>query len=61
MNTAILAIVTVRRELVLEGGSTPVFYAPDRAEQDRISILLSKILLGMVHDLENGVCLIVSH
>jgi len=56
-----LAIVTLNPEKVVEGGSAPVFYASDHAEQERVSTVLSEILLGMVHDLENGVYLIVRH
>lgn len=60
MHSAILAIVTLNPEKVVEGGSAP-FYASDHAEQERVSTVLSEILLGMVHDLENGVYLIVRH
>ena len=61
MHSAILAIVTLNPEKVVEGGSAPVFYASDHAEQERVSTVLSEILLGMVHDLEYGVYLIVRH
>jgi hypothetical protein len=57
----ILAIITINREAVLEGGGTPVFYALNKEEQERLSLVLSKILKGMIHDLENGVYLIVQH
>lgn len=58
---SILVIITLKRELVLEGGNAPVFFAQDQEEQERVSFILSKILKGMIHDLENGVYLIVRH
>ena len=56
---AILAAITLDPELVREG--TPIFLARSREEQERIAIYLSRILPGGVHDLENGVMIIVRH
>ncbi len=56
----ILAIITTEKELV-SSGTTPIFYARDEEEKERISLLLSKITLGMIHDLENGSYIIVRH
>lgn len=42
-------------------GNCPLFVAGDAAEQERISLLLARILGGVVHDLENGVYVIVRH
>ncbi|NPV26325.1 MAG: hypothetical protein HPY81_02465 [Firmicutes bacterium] len=53
------AVVT--REPHLVGGSVPVFIARDEEEQERLALYLSRILGGNVHDLENGVYLIVRH
>ncbi|MGI6697360.1 MAG: hypothetical protein GX918_09060 [Clostridiales bacterium] len=60
LKKAILAVVTTDREKVLHS-SAPVFYAEDRKEMERVALLLSKITLGMVHDLENGCLVIVKH
>lgn len=57
----ILAIITQKEDIVLEGGEAPIFFVQDGEEQERLSFLLSKILKGMIHDLENGVYLIVRH
>lgn len=57
---AILAIVTIDRNSV-EGGSVPVFYANNKKEMERISLLISKVTLGMIHDLENGCYVIIRH
>ncbi|KGG79756.1 capping complex subunit for YIEGIA [Caloranaerobacter azorensis] len=57
---AILAVVTIRKDIVC-GENIPVFYAKDEEEREKIALLLSKITLGMVHDLENGAYVIVRH
>jgi hypothetical protein len=57
---AILAIVTTDRERVIHS-SAPTFFAGDDEERERVALLISKITLGMVHDLENGCSIIVKH
>lgn len=56
----ILAIVTIDKNAV-SSGTVPTFYAKDEEERERISLLLSKVMMGMVHDLENGSYVIVRH
>ncbi|KNF08712.1 hypothetical protein CLPU_5c00190 [Gottschalkia purinilytica] len=56
----ILAIITTNKDSV-SGGSVPVFYTKDKEEQEKVSILISKITTGMIHDLENGCYVIVKH
>ena len=56
----ILAVITLDPALVGPGGA-PVFYARDRAEQDRIATYLARVTSGVVHDLENGVYILVQH
>lgn len=60
INDMILAIVTLDDALV-SGGGCPVFIATDEEQQQKISLYLSKILGGVVHDLENGIYLICGH
>lgn len=55
----ILAMVTTDPDKVR--GSAPLFLASNPEEQQRISLLLARILGGIVHDLENGVYIIVKH
>lgn len=55
----ILAIVATDPEKVR--GSCPIFLAGNAEEQHRISLLLARIMGGIVHDLENGVYIIVKH
>lgn len=56
----ILAVITLDAALVGSGGA-PVFIARDRGEQDRIATYLARITEGVVHDLENGVYILVKH
>ncbi|NLY39583.1 MAG: hypothetical protein GX044_09840 [Firmicutes bacterium] len=56
----ILAIITQDPGLVA-GGGAPVFIARDRNEQDRIALYLARVTEGVVHDLENGVYVLVKH
>lgn len=56
----ILAIVTTDEKKVLPGGC-PVILAADQQEQEKISLLLARILGGIVHDLENGLYFICRH
>jgi len=59
LKKVILAVITQNPQLV--GGGAPVFIASSRDEQERIALYLSRILNGMIHDLGNGVLLIVNH
>lgn len=62
INKYILAIVMQgqQREKVGAYGA-PVFYADSQAEQDKIATYLARITSGVVHDLENGIFIIVRH
>ena len=56
----ILAVILQDPDLVI-GGGTPVFIARDRIEQDHIATCLARITEGVVHDLANGVYILVKH
>lgn len=55
----IAAVVTLRKEHI--GGGVPIFPVADEEERERVAVLLSKILRGVVHDLQNGAYVIVRH
>lgn len=55
----ILAVVCLETEKVY--GACPIFMAASQEEQQKTSLLLARILGGIVHDLENGVYIIVKH
>lgn len=56
----ILAVVTLDPHKV-GGCGTPIFHATDKDEQDKIATYLARITSGVIHDLENGVYIIVRH
>ncbi|BAF59794.1 MAG: hypothetical protein HPY89_11555 [Pelotomaculum sp.] len=55
----ILAVITLNMDKV--SGGAPIFFARDEAEQDKIALYMSKILDAMVHDLGNGIYIVVKH
>ncbi|HWJ02079.1 MAG TPA: hypothetical protein VNU93_00285 [Verrucomicrobiae bacterium] len=59
LQDSILAVITTKADNV--AANVPVFYAADKDEQEKVALLLSRILNAMVHDLENGVYIIVKH
>ena len=62
LNNIILAIIVLKEEKYKVGsGGVPIFYVKNKEEQEKISMLLARITLGMVHDLGNGVKLIIKH
>ncbi|MEQ8175295.1 MAG: hypothetical protein ABRQ26_09535 [Syntrophomonadaceae bacterium] len=56
----ILAIITCEHDRV-DGGACPLFVAASPEEQQKLSLILARILAGTVHDLENGVYIITRH
>lgn len=58
----ILAIVAIRREAAqVAPAGAPLFWADTEDEAQRLCLLLSRVLKGMSHDLENGTFIIVRH
>lgn len=55
----ILAAITIDPSKV--GGGVPIFYAASAEEQEKISTYLARITEGVIHDLENGVYVLVKH
>lgn len=60
LNEYILAIVTCEVDKV-KGGGCPIFMATDQEELEKLSLLLARVLGGIVHDLENGVYFVCKH
>ncbi|WP_353894380.1 hypothetical protein PRVXH_001177 [Proteinivorax hydrogeniformans] len=59
----IVAIVVTPddEDKVKDGGMAPIFVAKDRQEQQKISMYISRITQSVLHDLENGVLMLVKH
>ncbi len=56
----ILAIVTTNRDAV-SSATVPVFYVDTEEEKEKIALMISKITMSMVHDLQNGCYILVKH
>ncbi|MFO7819953.1 MAG: hypothetical protein R6V17_06910 [Halanaerobacter sp.] len=62
INNYILAIVTTQQNKnKIASGSTPVFYAKNREELEYIAGLISRLTISMVHDLGNGIYILIKH
>lgn len=57
----ILAIVALRSEEKAVSSAMPIFWADTADEAQHLCLLLSRVLKGMSHDLENGTFIIVRH
>ncbi len=55
----ILAIVTTNKNMA--SNTIPIFYVEKKEELDNKSLLISKCMMGMVHDVGNNTYIIVKH
>ncbi len=60
-NNSILAVIVQKENKEKVAGGVPIFYTEDERELEEISMLLARLTLGMVHDLGNGVKIIMKH
>ncbi|MEW9122323.1 MAG: hypothetical protein AB2421_06370 [Thermotaleaceae bacterium] len=56
----IVAIITQDSSKVASA-TAPVFITDTEQQQEKVAFLLSKVTMGMVHDLGNGCFVIVKH
>ncbi len=54
----VFCVITTDKELVMPGGA-PVLIAKDKEEQSRLAMWICRITDAIVHDLHNGVWLLV--
>jgi hypothetical protein len=59
LENLILAVVTTTPHKV--GGGSPIFYANDEEELQKLSFTLEKIMDAMAHQLCTGTMIIVKH
>lgn len=57
----ILAIIALKKDSEKVSGGVPIFFTEDKKEMEEVSTLLARLTLGMVHDLENGIRIIIKH
>ncbi len=51
----------IAEDKTVAGGGAPIFYVSSPEEKERLARYISRITQGMVHDLTNGVYIIVRH
>lgn len=59
LNDYIIAIVTTDKDM--KSNTVPIFYAKDREDLEKRSLMISKCVTGMVHDVLNDTFIIVKH
>lgn len=42
-------------------GEAPTFYVNTKEEQEWLALIMSRTLMAMAHDLENGIYMLVKH
>jgi len=57
----ILAVVAIEGESLVEAGGTVVFFAKDKEQQEKIATTLGRVTEGVVHELDNGLKILVKH
>ena len=57
----IVAVITKNENKDKVGGGAPIFIVNDDPELEEMSMLLSRITLGMVHDIGQGIKIIIRH
>lgn len=58
---SILAVVVLKEIKDNVGGGAPIFTVATKEEQEKIALILGRILNAMAHDLENGVYILTRH
>lgn len=61
LNNYVLALLTTRENKEKFAGGAPHFIVEDEEELEQVGMLLARLTLGMVHDLGNGVRVIIKH
>ncbi len=57
---SILAVVTTNKDKIIHSG-VPVFYEDNKKDMERVALLISKVTMAMVHNLENECMIVVKH
>lgn len=61
INDAILAIVVKEDKESKVGGGAPIFVAEDDEELEQMSMLISRLTMSMVHEISDGVRILIKH
>ncbi|NLN19752.1 MAG: hypothetical protein GX162_10850 [Firmicutes bacterium] len=57
---SIMAVVTMHGDRVC-GGGAPVFLAKDEQELESMAAAIARVMAGMVHEVGEGILIIVKH
>ena len=58
---SVLAVVVLREAKDKVAGGMPIFIVETKEEQEKVALIMSRILKAMAHDLENGVYFLTRH
>lgn len=58
---SILATIVLEEAKDKVRGGVPIYVTETKEEQEKIALIMSRILNAMAHDLENGVYILVRH
>lgn len=61
LNNTVQAIFVVKDKANMVAGSAPIFIVQDYQELEEKSMLFSRITMSMVHELDEGLRIIVKH
>lgn len=61
LNNCILAIFVTRDQIDNVAGSVPIFIVDTKEELEQKSMLMARITMSMVHELDQGLRIIVKH
>ncbi len=61
LNNTVLAIFVTKDKANTVAGSAPIFIVKDKQELEEQSMLFSRITMSMVHELSEGLRIIVKH
>lgn len=60
-DTIIAVVVTVDQQEIVQTGDVPILIAQDVTEQEKIAVFLSRTTKSMIHQLPNGVQILIRH
>ncbi|AZR72758.1 hypothetical protein BBF96_04735 [Anoxybacter fermentans] len=61
LNNVILAVVVMNDKVKKVSGGAPIFIAENEKELEKISMLISRVTMSMVHEISDGIRIIVKH
>ncbi|MEC9488946.1 MAG: hypothetical protein UMV23_05650 [Halanaerobium sp.] len=60
-NSILAVVVTRAQQNKVSAGGAPLFICDSREELEEVTMLLARLTMSMVHDLRNGVYILIKH